>query len=223
MRLYGMIPCSAVIQPRLYDQSTVSVPIDIRGEQMLSSFGRFWDWLRENDAPNWIVILFSLLTWPLFLFLRPWDRRNRQSIPHLQVRPQQNQVGMTIDGKRFDAIDLIFTNQTGCVVYLYRAQLRASPKRFPIPLEACQDMSDGWCDLKFGASYNNTVVYNYREWVAQTNTSIMAIVPVSRKLDERFYAYRPWLLRKWLRWPKYFLLQYTVMVGDRKYAVRTVY
>ena len=80
---------------------------------LLSSW---WAWLRENDAPNWFSIAFSLIVWPLFLI---WlDKRKRLGIPHLEIilRPSQT----TISGTKHSAVSIVFTNRTGSVVYLER-------------------------------------------------------------------------------------------------------
>jgi hypothetical protein len=44
-----------------------------------------------------------------------------------------------------------------------------------------------------------------------------------RPPEEEFYAHRPSLWRRLLRWPKYFRLDYVVVIGDKKFLVSTMY
>jgi hypothetical protein len=37
-----------------------------------------------------------------------------------------------------------------------------------------------------------------------------------KQLSNAFLSYRAWWFRRWLRWPKYFTMRYTAMVGDRR-------
>jgi hypothetical protein len=38
------------------------------GRAMSGMFYDFWQWLKDNDAPNWFVIVFSLIVWPIILY-----------------------------------------------------------------------------------------------------------------------------------------------------------
>jgi hypothetical protein len=193
---------------------------------MLFVVREFWQWLREYDASNWFVIFVSLFAW--LFFIRRLDSRKRQYIPNLEVQPRQSQGSTTIGNRQFDAVEFVFSNRTGSTVYLYRAQLREHPKRFPIPHEAARDIS-GWRELKFGSQQYNvsnsstTFAYVDHERVPQTNESATTVMAVSQKMDSTFYNYRPWWIHRWLRRPRYFLLQYTVMVGEKKYSVKSVF
>jgi hypothetical protein len=105
----------------------------------MSDFADFWQWLKDHDASNWFVIAFTVVLWPIVLsgFFYWWSNRKIQSIRDLQVLPTPAPPDqMTINGQTFDAVVFTFTNQTGSVVYLYRARLRERPKNFPIPLAA---------------------------------------------------------------------------------------
>jgi hypothetical protein len=175
----------------------------------------FWTWLKENDAPNWFGIAFSLIVWPAFLYW--WNTRKRQSVPHLEVLAQPGQT--TIDGQQFPSVDLIFTNRTGRVVYLSHARLRESKKRFPIPLPAVRDISGGWRELKF----EKGGVLSEQECILQTNGRIMTNIAVTTPMDQGFYTHRPGWFRRCGRYPKYFRLQYTAMAGGRTYFVDTAY
>jgi hypothetical protein len=180
----------------------------------------FWNWIKSyDDVPNWFILLFSLAVWPVVLSW--WGARKVQGIPHLEVQTLKwgNKIGM--NGQSYDAVHLIFTNRTGSVVYLSRARLRGHANRFPIPPTAVKGLSGGWHELKFDTS--NAGNFNQDECILQTNARVGTVIAVGQQMDQFFYSHRPALVRRCFRWPKYFLLQYTAMVGDKKYSVQTVY
>ncbi|MFZ0839602.1 MAG: hypothetical protein WAM77_19225 [Xanthobacteraceae bacterium] len=174
---------------------------------------RVWDWLRENDIPNW----FALFVWPVVLYW--WNTRTRQGIPHLEVLLRGHVT--TINGQQFDAVELVFTNRTGCVAYVSRARLRERKKHFPIPPAAVGDISNGWRELKFQKVGTLSLIED--ECILQTNDRRVTNIAVSQQMDQAFYDYRPKWVRRWLWWPKYFRLQYTAMIADKRYLVDTVY
>lgn len=110
-------------------------------------------------------------------------------------------------------------NRTGGVVYLYRARLRERRENFPIPEAAARDLG-GWRELKFIEPGTGSQVDD--EWIIQANNSAYTSIAVSKKMDSTFYSYRPRWFRSWFRCPKYFTVQYTAMVGEKKYSVETV-
>jgi hypothetical protein len=178
----------------------------------------FWNWIKSHDdVPNWVILLFSLFVWPGVLYW--WSSRKIQSIPHLEVQPQGGNMG--IANHPYNAVYLNFTNRTGSVVYLSHARLRGHPDSFPIPPAAVKGLSAGWYELKFDTS--NTGNLNQDECILQTNARVGTGIAVGRPMDQAFYSHRPGFLRRFFRTPKYFLLQYTAMVGDKKYSVQTVY
>jgi hypothetical protein len=108
----------------------------------------FWQWLKDNDAPNWFAIVFSVFVWPAFVWaVGYWFyKRKVQAIPHLQVlrTPTQTTIGL----QPHHAVGFTFTNLTGSVVYLRRVRLLEHQDNFPIPQAAVRDLS-GWCQIKF--------------------------------------------------------------------------
>ena len=179
-----------------------------------------WNWLKDNDAPNWFTLAFSLIAWPAFLYW--WNRRKRQSIPGLEISLQQGQTSIeTSTGiQQFNAVEFIFTNRTGCVVYISGARLRECQKRFQIPLAAIRDIS-GWHELKF--QKDSTPNLSDHERILQTYDRVMTNIAASTPMPQAFYNYQPKRVPRWLRYPKYFRLQYIVMIGEMRYFVETVY
>jgi hypothetical protein len=48
-----------------------------------------FDWLMQQNLPNWFTFIFSLVGWPLIVTW--WSARKIQGIPHLNVYPVVNQ------------------------------------------------------------------------------------------------------------------------------------
>jgi hypothetical protein len=186
-----------------------------------------WQYLKDNDAPNWFVIVISLFVWPVALsaFFYWWNNRTKQSVPDFKVTFTPT-TRITIDGLDYDAVQLNFINQTGSIVYLHHGRLREVRKNFPIPSAASRNMADGKRELIFARSPtppNQNVRFDLYECILQTNEIVHAALATNQIMDDKFYSYRPRLLRRWLRLPKYFLLEYVVVVGEKKFSVATVY
>jgi hypothetical protein len=178
--------------------------------------GDLWQWLKDHDAPNWFAIGFSLVIWPLVLYY--WSRRTIQEIPHFEVYPipgQQTNIG----GHTYDAVGFTFTNRTSCVVYVRQVRLRENQKNFPIPSAAVRSLS-GWREIKF-QDQNGHLIDDER--VLNTTGRALSSIAVSKPFGNEILSHRPGWLRSLFRRPKYFTLEYTAMVAERKYSVRTVY
>lgn len=101
--------------------------------------------------------------------------------------------------------------------------MRECPGRFPVPLTA-RDISGGWRPLHFAVEERKGgVAFSDHERVLQVNASAITNIAVSQQMDAAFYSYQPGWFRRHLRRPKYFLLQYNAMVGEKKYSVATVF
>ena len=61
------------------------------------------------------------------------------------------------------------------------------------------------------------------ECILQTNERAMCCVAVEGQLDASFHNHRSRWIRRFFRCPKYYRLEYTAMVGEKKYTVSTVY
>lgn len=177
---------------------------------------RLWQWLRANDLPNWIAIAFSLIVWPVVLFL--WQRRRVSSVEGLEVHFFRGSI--QINGKDFPAVDVRFTNHTGAVVYVREVRVRSCTAKFSVPLEAARDVSSNSYHLKF--NYGDGA-FVHREVTLQTTESAQSCMPVAASLSDAFFAYvQPWYLRL-IRRHTYFILEYTALVGSSRYLVSTGY
>jgi hypothetical protein len=188
---------------------------------MVESIYNVWQFLKVHDAPNW----FGIVIWPLVLsiFAYWWTHRKKQSVRHFRVTfsPEAISIGEAL----CSAVALTFINQTGSIAYLSHARLKENMRHFPVPKQASRDMADGWRELVF-ALPPYYVEFNQYECLLQTdvaNGRVKAAIAVTTQMDEGFYSHRPTLWRRLLRYPKYFLLEYVVVVGETKHSVQTVY
>jgi hypothetical protein len=180
----------------------------------------WWQWLKDHDAPNWFSIGFSLVIWPVFLSILAyyWSRRQVRGIPNFDVQPQP---GRTVIGdKQYDAVNLTFANFTGSIVYIRRARLRERRTNFPIAQAAVKSISGGWRELKFADEHGNFI---RDQLILETGGRTVTSIAVVKTFGANFYNYRPGYLRVLFRRPKYFVIQYTAMVSDKKYSVAEVY
>jgi hypothetical protein len=171
------------------------------------------EWLARRD---WFTLIFSLIVWPLLVY--GWSRRKVKGVRYLSVATKQG--GITIEGKPHNAVDLEFHNCTGSVVYLRGLRLFNRTEEFPVPAETSRDISTDSSPLKFLNPENEE--YDLLECTLQTNGRIRTTMPAAN-LDSAFFHFRPSVWRRFFRRPKYFVIEYTAMVGDKTYNVRTVY
>ena len=177
---------------------------------------RLWDWSRANDLPNWAATAFSLIVWPLVLI--SWQRRRVNSVagPEVHFLPG----GITIHGDEYPVVDIRFTNHTGSVVYVSGARVRACTRAFAVPTAAARDVSSNSYHLKF--NYGDGA-FTHREATLQTAKTAQTCMPAANAPDEAFLRFQPHWLARLFRHHKYFVLEYTALVGNSRYLVSTRY
>jgi hypothetical protein len=185
-------------------------------DSLLSCAASIWAWARENDIPNWVVVAFTGIGWPIALFL--WHRRTVNSVPGLEVHFAAGKI--TIGDKPYSAVDVQFTNHTGAVAYVSGARIRSCTRVFPVPVEAARDIAKGSYHLKF---IRENGAFDLREVTLQTSASAKTCMPTTPELTGEFYTHSPSWVARLSRHQKYFVLEYTAMVGTTRYAVATVY
>jgi hypothetical protein len=174
-----------------------------------------WRWLRENDLPNWVIFAFTVVLWPVALFA--WQHRRANSIPGLEVHFSSGKI--TIGEQPHHAIDIRFTNHTGSVVYVSGVRIRNRSKRFYVPLDAARDIAGDSYHLKFIDTQGQ---FRLREITLQTNDTAQTCIP-SGFVGLEFLGYVPPWYARVLRRRKYFILEYTAMVGTTRHFVATAY
>ncbi|MGQ0526267.1 MAG: hypothetical protein ACT4P8_21715 [Betaproteobacteria bacterium] len=175
-----------------------------------------WNWLGANDIPNWIVLLFTAIVWPVALLV--WNRRTVNNIPHLEVVFTPGNI--TIGETPHSAIGIDIINHTGSVVYIRGARIKRCSSLFPVPSDAARDIAEDSYHLKFLQPNGGFVD---REVTLQTNHTARTTIATTARLPQAFYSYKaPWY-RRAFRLRKYFVLEYTAMVGTTRRAVVTLY
>ena len=175
-----------------------------------------WNWMKANDLPNWVVVLFTAIVWPLVLFC--WNRRKVNNVPGMEVRLMLGNI--VIDRNPKDAIAIDFINHTGSVVYSSGARIFRCSSLFSILIVASRDIAENSYELKF---LDEKGGFTYREVTLQTNQTSRTCMAVTSPLPDSFYTYQAPFFKRLLRIRKYFVLEYTAMVGTARYFVATLY
>jgi hypothetical protein len=176
-----------------------------------------WNWTKANDLSNWIVVAFTLVVWPLALIA--WSRRKVNNVPHLEVTILPGNI--VIGGHPHVAVAIDFTNHTGSVVYITGTRIKECTSQFSVPTDASRDIAEGSYHLSFLDAASGG--FDHRELTLQTNESGRTAIAVTAPMPPGFYTYRAPRYRRFFRSPKYFILEYTAMVGASRHAVATVY
>jgi hypothetical protein len=56
----------------------------------------------------------------------------------------------------------------------------------------------------------------------QTNDKALSVMAVVTEMPTEFYEYKTPTLRRLLRWPKYFIIEYAAMVAHKSYVVKHI-
>ena len=175
-----------------------------------------WEWSHVHDLPNWFAFGFTVVLWPLALFL--WQRRKVNGVAGLEVHFSDGQI--TINGNPYAAIDLQFTNHTGAVAYIHGVRIRSCSKMFPVPIEASRDIAENSYHLKFMDSNGAFVM---REVTLQTSQFAKTCMPTLTSMNPEFFTHTPSWLSRHFSMRKYFILECTAMVGNARYSVAMRY
>ncbi len=177
-----------------------------------------WDLAKQHDIPNWFALAFTVVLWPLALFW--WQRRRINNVPNLEVIFKLG--GMQVGNAAGPAINITFLNHTGSVVYITSARIKNCSSAFSVPNNhADRDSAENSYHLKF--QLNGTGNFEYREITLQTNQSATTSIAVTTQPNDNFFSYVvPWY-RRWFNYRKFFILEYTAMVGNTRYLVATLY
>jgi hypothetical protein len=112
---------------------------------------------------------------------------------------------------------ILFENQTPSIVYVTGPRLRNWSKLFPVPMIAIRDVGENVHPLSFFNAASG--LYQDHQVTLATNGKAESTIAVTSTMQASFYAYNtPWPRRVFRR-RKYFVIEYTAMVGERKYRV----
>jgi hypothetical protein len=189
-------------------------------------FSWLFSWLltKDYDLTNWGVFFLTVIFVPTVIFW--WSARTKNKIPKLLVAflPSLPDARVSLQEGSSVAhphVNISFENQTGSIVYVTGPQIRNCSKLFTVPTQAVRDIGENSHPLSF---FNDTTkIYEDHQVTLQTGDKRATIMPVDVPMDDTFYRYRPSFIRRLCRRRKYFILEYTAMVGERKYSVSTIY
>ena len=178
-----------------------------------------WAWMKANDLPNWLIFFFTIILWPLVLYV--WSQRRVRNIPNLEVSVLDHKGGLKIGEQDYSSIEIRFANNTGSVVYLTNYRVLRCTKNFLVHSDAERDIEDGTVPIKFFDP--PTKRFRLRQITLQTGDKASTAIPLQTVPNKELLSHRPSWLRKAFNWQKYFWLEYTAMVGSKRYRVRTIY
>ncbi|MCX5846803.1 MAG: hypothetical protein NTW12_10695 [Deltaproteobacteria bacterium] len=177
---------------------------------------KFLLFVKEHDIPNWFILIFTGIGWPLVLFL--WNMRKLQNIPNLEVSPTDGII--TINGTEYPALWLKFSNQTGSTVYLSNARLLKCTKLFKVASTSTRDLAESAYELNFS---DGSGKLNQRQIILHTNDKTETAIALDSKPGKDILSFKPPIWRKNVSCPKYFCLEYIAMVGKKRYKISTIY
>jgi hypothetical protein len=187
---------------------------------MIEEFEKILILIRKHDIPNWLILLFTGIVWPLILFL--WNRRKFHTVHNLEVSFVDGQMQIMRNNVKceYDAIWFKFSNQTGSTVYLSNTRLLKCSKLFKVSGASTRSFADASYELNFSDGKGN---FNQRQIILNTNDKTETVIAIDNKPELGFFSYEPAVWRKLLHYPKYFRLNYVAMVGTKHYRVSTNY
>lgn len=180
-----------------------------------SFFNQIWFWLKDNDIPNWVILFFTIILWPVVLFI--WNRRIVTNIPNLEV--SFSKARARIGQNEHDALSITFLNNTGSIVYITNARILNCSKNFKVHSLASRDIASSSYELKF----SNGSEYKDRQIILQTSAEAHTVLSIDGAIDSKMLSYKRHWIRRLLRLRKYFRIQYVAMVGNKRYKVSTNY
>jgi len=176
---------------------------------------KIYELVKNHDLPNWITFFFSILLWPTFLYF--WNKRKHRYIKNLKV--SLSPCDITCNNIKVNAIKVTITNSTSSTVMITNMRLKNNTRNFSINKCASRDFYSGYYELKFFDGKDFII----RDMVFYTDKENYTSIGIEDNLSDSIYTYNPNFVRRLFRIYKYFVLEYTVLVGNRRYFVKTSY
>ncbi|MBI3878897.1 MAG: hypothetical protein HY301_02400 [Verrucomicrobia bacterium] len=178
---------------------------------------QIWEWLKANDIPTNVSTIFTGVLWPVVLFI--YTRRRVRTVSGLDVSVAPHAV--KVDNVSCPAALVKFTNTSDTVIYLHNPRIFCSRKTFAPHQMAQQHIGDLTCELKF--KLGDSKDYTERQFILQTNSEAETVLPLANQFNLSIKGYKAGFFRKLFGVPKYFRLEYTAVVRDRRYRVRFIH
>lgn len=173
--------------------------------------------MKKNDIPNWLGLLFSLIIWPLIIYF--WSIRKKSYINNLTVVTEPTEISIN-NKPNIPAIKIIFINNTNSKIVLTNPKIKNNDSYFKIHTDSGRDFITGYYELMFHDSKQS---YNFDYQVLRTSEKAFTSIGLSEYPDIMFYKYKPNFFRRIFSLPKYFVLEYTALVDNRSYQIKSTY
>ncbi len=171
---------------------------------------QIFNFLKQNDLPNWIAAAFTIIVWPLAIFL--WNRRSVGSIRNLDIiiSPAKGTI-QTGESTPYLIIEL--HNKTGQVIHLTNAVINPT-KNLKANDDAEKDLATGSYTLKFSKGSGDA--FARLRVTIETGSRVTTGLPLSTAYSQEeanrqinlMRSHRPFGLRS-----KYFVMKYDALVG----------
>jgi hypothetical protein len=123
-------------------------------------------------------------------------------------------------GISYPTVQFNFKNNTGQIVYLANPRIVRCSKSFSIPVDASRGIGENTYELNFMNANNQ---YTLQQYILQTDKIALTGIAVNQQMPNDFFSYNPNWIHRLLHLIKYFKIEFTAMVGDKKYKVSTLY
>ncbi len=128
---------------------------------------------------------------------------------------------MTIDNASVPALELKLINNTHFKIFITHMRIKNNKDNFNIYKPSTNDLGTGYYELLF--LDKTATKYDYPDILLNTNEKTQTAIGLENDLSDEILQYRPKFLSRLFGSPNFFVLQYTALVGDKIYRVKTVF
>lgn len=178
---------------------------------------KIYYWLKENDLPNSIGLMFTAIVWPLALYF--WSKRKVSSIPNLTIALGRGNISIG-DNPNIVALTLTFINNSNSTIFITNPRIKDNKKNFRVHPVSTKDFNSGYYELKFHDGNN---AFNVDNKVLRTNDRALTVIGLSEMPDDTFLNHTSNFFKRIFNKPKYFILQFTALVGNRRYLIKAIH
>jgi hypothetical protein len=176
------------------------------------------DWFGGKDIANWMALTISFLAAiASSLATKWWVRRWQHCVPGLDVVREKSNG--RIDDAPAPSLKFRFLNNTGTLIFIQHPRLLSVTKRLPLHPGTWMDSATGSCELKF--LNPSTKVFERRHTIIETHAEAETAICAAGELDLKVLHYTSPSWRRFFRRPKFFILEYVVIVDGKVVRVRT--
>ena len=176
-----------------------------------------YSWLQENDLPTWIIFVIISIIWPIILFLL--GKRKYKNISNLQISLEADNI--ILNGNDRDALKLTITNRTDNTLFLSNFRIKNKKSNLYIHADSTRDFNTSYYPFLFFNPTNDR--FEIKDTILYTGDSVFTAIALENPVNDALLSFRPTRLRKLFKVHKYYVVQYTVFMNDKRYFVKTRY